>query len=229
VRITLLRTGGSKCLLNAFVFVLVGSSVLSADERSSNWVGQFDPCKRSSELLKHDHMDIGVWFNTSNPDLAIEFRRAMDFWAGVLEMSWHDQNTSDCSIQVIDGSPDLFARGKVIAARSQLTNRTNFHGWIAFNPGCPLNRTEMYLTAIHEFGHMLGLQHNPSAKSVMYFLDLDLEESLDEKDLACLAARHTLRITSATRSVGIPARGRPFQAASSDARHEPMSSDSMTH
>lgn len=151
-------------------------------------------------------MDIGVWLNTSNMALAGEFRRAMNFWTGVLDMSWHEENTRNCSIQVVDGSPALFGGGKLIAARSQLTNRANFHGWIAFNPDSYLNRSEMYLTAIHEIGHMLGLQHNPNAKSIMYFFDLDWREALDERDLACLAAQHKLRISSTARAVVISGR-----------------------
>ena len=82
MRVMLPSTGGSKCLVKALFIVLLGSSVVSADERLSNWVGEFEPCNRSSELLKHDHMDIGVWLNTSNMALA-EFRRGINFWTQI--------------------------------------------------------------------------------------------------------------------------------------------------
>jgi hypothetical protein len=40
---------------------------------------------------------------------------------------------------------------------------------------------------------MLGLKHNPNARSVMYYLDLEGQEYLDATDLALLASRHRLR------------------------------------
>jgi predicted Zn-dependent protease len=52
----------------------------------------------------------------------------------------------------------------------------------------------MYLTAVHEIGHMLGLRHNPNPESVMYYIDLEGPEVLDAYDLKSLAAHHTLRL-----------------------------------
>ena len=45
----------------------------------------------------------------------------------------------------------------------------------------------------HEFGHMLGLKHNPSSKSIMYFLDINGTEVLDSKDILDLSTHHKLR------------------------------------
>jgi hypothetical protein len=100
-------------------------------------------------------------------------------------------NTTSCAIQVVDGTPEILKR--TIVARSQFTDWDNFQGWIAFNPHVDLTRTELYLTAVHEIGHMLGLKHNPSAHSVMYYLDLEGQEYLDASDLALLAERHKMR------------------------------------
>jgi predicted Zn-dependent protease len=61
----------------------------------------------------------------------------------------------------------------------------------------------MYLTAVHEIGHMLGLKHNPSARSVMYYLDLDGSEVLDTRDLAALASHHKLRLSSLAEPVAV--------------------------
>ena len=44
-----------------------------------------------------------------------------------------------------------------------------------------------------KIGHLLGLQHNPSGSSVMFFLDLDRPTVLDRADLNALASRHKLR------------------------------------
>ena len=76
---------------------------------------------------------------------------------------------------------------------AQFPDRLDFQGWIAFNPAVALTKIELYRISVHEIGHMLGLRHNPNAKSLMYDLDLDSSESLDAADLASLAARHKLR------------------------------------
>ncbi len=138
-------------------------------------------------------MDLGVWLNTSNRVLAKEFRRAMNFWADIVDLTWHEEQTLHCAIQVVDGTPALFMSSNAIAARSQLVNLANFHGWIAFNPKCRLDETDTYLAAIHEIGHMLGLRHNSNPKSVMYFLNPDAPARLDVKDMASLTSHHRLR------------------------------------
>jgi hypothetical protein len=167
-------------------------TVLSlADQRAVNWSGPYTACNQRTELLKHEAMDLGVKFSSSNPAIEREFRLALEFWSGVLDMRWHEDNSDSCALQLVDGTPQILQRS--IVARSQFTDWDNFQGWIAFNPGAPLNQTEMYLTAVHEIGHMLGLKHNPNARSVMYYLDLEGPEYLDESDMALLASRHKLR------------------------------------
>ncbi len=165
--------------------------VAFADQRPTNWNGNFTPCNQRSELLKNGIMDLGVKISTSNPLLAREFRLAMNFWAQVLDMRWHEEDSDSCSVQLVDGTPAILMNS--IVARSQFTEWDNFQGWIAFNPRAPLSQVEMFLTAVHEIGHMLGLKHNPSAKSVMYYLDLEGTEVLDQYDMATLASRHKLR------------------------------------
>jgi len=156
-----------------------------------NWTGPYSPCNQRGELLKHDSMDLGVKFATSNSELERQFRQALTFWSEVIDMKWHEDDSSSCSIQLVDGTPDILKR--TIVARSQFTDWENFQGWIAFNPSAQLSRMEFYLTAVHEIGHMLGLKHNPNARSVMYYLDLEGQEYLDATDLALLASRHRLR------------------------------------
>ena len=136
-------------------------------------------------------MRLGVRLSTSNPVVARAFKRAMDFWARIVDMSWHEDRTSSCSLELVDGTPAILQNA--VVARAQFVEWQNFEGWIAFDPRAPLTKAEMYVTAIHEIGHMLGLRHNPNPKSVMYYIDLEGPEVLDSYDLISLAARHKLR------------------------------------
>jgi len=137
---------------------------------------------------------------TVNPSLAKEFRSALDFWASVLDLDWHEDDTESCSIQLLDGERELF-ESPAIAARSHLPGRLHFQGWIAFNPGKTLSKTELYRIGVHEIGHILGLQHSSNAMSVMYGFDLEGSEWLDATDLAALAAHHKLRIATLDKPV----------------------------
>jgi hypothetical protein len=181
--------------------LLLGLGVADA-ETPANWSADRPPCNRHSELLKQGHMDLGVRMATTNSLLADQFRRAMDSWAKILDLDWHEDNTQDCSIQLFDGERELF-QPVYVAARSQLPDRHDFQGWIAFNPSQKLSEAELYRISVHEIGHMLGLKHSSNAMSVMYFLDLEGLEWLDPSDLATLAKHHRLRIATLDKAVAI--------------------------
>jgi hypothetical protein len=185
----------------AFLFPILAFSASLADQRTSNWAGDFSPCAQRYELFKHEPMDLGVKISTTNRALALEFRLAMNFWSKVLDMRWHEDSSSSCAVQLVDGTSSILKRS--IVARSQFTEWDNFQGWIAFNPQAPLTETELYLTAVHEVGHMLGLRHNPSSHSVMYYLDLDGSEVLDQSDLTALSLRHKLRVSSLAEPIAV--------------------------
>jgi hypothetical protein len=172
-----------------------------ADQRTANWAGDFPPCNQRSELLKRDPMNLGVKIATSNPVLAQEFRQALDFWSRVLDMNWHEDDSSSCAMQLVDGTPAILKTS--IVARSQFTEWDNFQGLIAFNPKAPLTNMELYLTAVHEIGHMFGLKHNPSVRSVMYYLDLEGSEVLDGSDLTTLASKHKMRVASLSEPIAV--------------------------
>ena len=192
VRVTTVELPKHMNLILRITAVLVICHCGLTAKAASNWTGEFEPCHRSSELSKHDHMEIGVWINISDGVLRTEFRRAMDFWAEVLDMSWYEQDTSECAIQVLFGDPSLFSND-AIAARSQFVDKRHFHGWIAFNPNCRERDVDMYLVAIHEIGHMMGLQHNSDLDSIMFFLNPRDPPLLDATDLTALKKRHKLR------------------------------------
>ena len=181
--------------MRSIILCVLGACSLRAGELPGDWRGNYPPCDRHEELLKHEHMNLGVRFLASDPGLAAAFARAMDFWAGVLDMEWHEEPGRDCAIQVVNGDRKLFHSADV--ARAQFPDRPSFQGWIAFNPKVELSAEERYMVAVHEVGHMLGLPHNPNARSVMFFLCVDGPVMLDAADLEALAARHRLRVGGA--------------------------------
>jgi hypothetical protein len=184
-------------LISLWLLVWFG---VAEGETPANWSANYPPCNRHSELLKQGHMDLGVRVATANPFLAEQFRRAMDSWAKILDLDWHEDDTQNCSIQLVDGSRELF-QPAYVAARSQLPDRLDFQGWIAFNPAQRLSETELYRISVHEIGHVLGLQHSFNARSVMYGFNLEGPEWLDPTDLAALATHHTLRIATLDKPV----------------------------
>jgi hypothetical protein len=150
-------------------------------------------------------MDLAVRISTSNPVLAQQFANALDFWAEVLDLQWHQVDSQDCAIQVVDGTPAVFDFCTCLSARSQLPDRPAFQGWIAFNPRFKLTRQEMFLDSVHEIGHLLGLAHNPNDSSVMFFSGLEKAAYLDAVDLVTLASRHQLSPTITWQKDGVKA------------------------
>ena len=178
-------------LLLAVSFGIDGASL-------QNWSGNYAPCNGHQNLLSRQHVDLGVRISTSNAVLAKHFEQAMDFWSEVIDVAWHEDDSKGCSIQLVDGAPELFhaqAPGSCacISARAQIPSRQAFQGWIAFNPSAKLTQEEMFKVSVHEIGHLLGLPHNPSGSSVMFFLELDGSDSLDPADLDALSKLHKLR------------------------------------
>jgi hypothetical protein len=183
----------------AMLLCLMIACTLRAGEGAGAWTGPYAPCDDHSEVLKREPMNLGVRFSESNPTLKAEFARAMSFWASILEMNWHEEDSRACAIQAVDGDPDLFRPGEV--ARAQFPGLPAYQGWIAFNPRVSLPANELFVTAVHELGHLLGLPHSSNASSVMYFLALDGPVFLDSTDLAALATRHRLRAVAGTGDV----------------------------
>jgi matrixin len=178
-------------LISLWLLVCLGVAV---GETPANWTANYPPCNRHSELLKQGHMDLGVRFATANPSLAVEFRRALNSWAKILDLDWHEDDTQTCSIELVDGEPGLFEQH--MAARSQFPDRLDFQGWVAFNPAQAISEADLYRIAVHEIGHIFGLRHSSNDISVMYALNLEGIDWLDTTDLAVLAAHHKLRVTT---------------------------------
>ena len=164
---------------------------LDAGALPGGWSGNYEPCDAHSELLKTEHLTLGVRFSTSDPHLTAAFERALNFWATVLDMEWRREDGRDCSISVFAGKAGLFRATET--ARAQFPGRPSFQGWIAFNPNVLLSEREQFVVSVHELGHVFGLPHNRSSRSVMFFLGGGGPFWLDAADLEALAARHKLR------------------------------------
>jgi hypothetical protein len=178
---------------------LLVALTMKAGDPPGAWTGPYPPCDSHAEILKRESMSLGVRFATSNPTLKAEFARAMSFWASIIEIDWHEEDSRACAIEAVDGGPELFKPGEV--ARAQFPGRPAYQGWIAFNPRAALPANELFLAAIHELGHLLGLPHSTNSSSVMYFLALDGPVSVDRADLAMLATRHRLRSMAGARDL----------------------------
>jgi len=143
-------------------------------------------CQGSRELEKAAHLNLGVHFATRSPLLEREFKRALNFWSRVLDMQWHKASDKGCDVELIDGKPELFGPIDVAQALSST-------GTVAFDRRADLNEMELYSICVHELGHLFGLNHNPSPKSVMFYLDVRGDEVLDSNDIAALVRHHRLR------------------------------------
>jgi len=167
-----------------------------------SWGGDYGPCDRHDELLKTGRLRLRVRFSISDPQLTRAFTRALDFWATVLDMEWRSEDGRECSIHVFTGDARLFPAAET--ARAQFPDGSAFQGWVAFNPKIVLSEDEQYLVSVHELGHIFGLPHNPSARSIMFFLAVPRPFWLNAADVEALAARHKLRSERVKSPVLVP-------------------------
>jgi hypothetical protein len=158
-----------------------------------NWTGPYRPCDNSAELTRTGHLNIGVRYDISDPVLIQEFHEAFAFWSRFLDADFYADQSSSCAVAIVSATGKLLGTSAV--ARAQFPDRGGFGGLIAIDPAANtyLSRGEAVAAWTHEIGHLLGLRHNPSPASLMYFIDVDPSSSLDSSDLSALSRLHALR------------------------------------
>jgi Matrixin len=180
-------------IFTAWLGCAVPGTAYAQETMHSNWMSADAPCSKYDDLRKPVLGDIGVRIDATGV-WADGFRRALGFWNNVLAANFHEETDLDsCAVRIVNAGPDIL--NAATAARSQFTERDNFRGKIAVSLGAvkAMNNAEIYGTAVHELGHLLGLKHNASSQSVMYFLNVNGTEVLDRHDIADLSTHHRLR------------------------------------
>lgn len=141
-------------------------------------------CENATILQSPLHLELGVRFSTHDPRIVEQASRALKRWSEIADMSWHRDDTNQCSIDIDDG---------ISAAWDEIAEANVQQGSITFASAGELTANELFITAFHEIGHLFGLQHNPSPQSVMYWIDIRGDEMLDGSDMRALSATHALR------------------------------------
>ena len=110
-------------------------------------------------------------------------------------MAWHQDDTETCAVEVVDEPASMFRASEVAYAVTE-------SGSIVVNNHARLDLWERYATAVHEIGHLLGLEHNRSARSVMFYMGFGEDAVLDKHDTQALAKLHKLRIKAKQIPIG---------------------------
>lgn len=79
--------------IRASLLCVMLAFTMRASERFGAWTGPYPLCDDHAEVLKREPMNLGVRFSTANPRLNAAFARAMSFWASILEMNWHEEDS----------------------------------------------------------------------------------------------------------------------------------------
>jgi hypothetical protein len=192
-----LRAGGSAVpvaiVLAAYLCCDPPIPACGPQQPQSNWISPDAPCAKFDDLRNPVIGNIGVRIDDADP-WADGFRRALRFWNSVMSATLHEEpDLNTCSVRIVAGGPGIL--NGAVAARSQITDRPNFRGMIAVSQTAAkeMNGAEIYASAAHELGHLLGLRHDPSERSIMHFLDVEGTEVLDGVDILELSRRHELR------------------------------------
>ncbi len=150
-------------------------------------------CQNAGILRSSHHLELAVQFSTHDPRIIEQSSRALKRWSEIADIAWYREDSNDCSISIADGK---------FTDEDELAEANAEAGSITFASAGELTVNELFITAFHEIGHLLGLQHNPSPHSVMYWIGIRGDEVLNESDMRTLAATHALRAGSGCNESG---------------------------
>jgi hypothetical protein len=154
-------------------------------------------CQNYKDLLGHEHLDIAVHVDTSNPRVIEAASKALDWWSGQLDMSWHfTVSATDCALELrphawlskqLPGS--INSLQEIGGAR--MPGSLLYDGVVFFL--YPMMKYDLERCFAHEFGHVLGLEHNPDPGSIMFSNSEEASLTLTNSDAKLLRRYHALR------------------------------------
>jgi hypothetical protein len=149
-------------------------------------------CDRNQALLCGGHMELGVKFDTNNQRFKEAAAEALNYWATLLDLSWHeDSDDRTCSIEFRPAEFGVRADNHDTLAMAHLPDDAKYDGVVYFKLLAHYDAQRVF---IHELGHLFGLEHSDARNSPMYFQPENAGVALTSREEKQLAKHHKLAL-----------------------------------